>query len=170
MKRVLFMMLAAAMFVACSQQKGAADVEMNNYKAEWSEITSLLDVAVVEAEGFDAWYDTLTNSQVRDVNAAAVTLGESFDAAEHWYKNLSDADQKVARAAAEAWEQENPVLQLQVELFAENMLGIDLSAKDVMPLIRVSTPVVEEEAAEEVVEVETAEEVAEASEAEMVLE
>ena len=162
MKRVLFMMLATAMFVACGQQKGAADVEMNNYKAEWSEITSLLDVAVVEAEGFDAWYDTLTNSEVRDVNAAAETLGESFAAAEHWYKNLSDADQKVARATAEAWEQENPVLQLQVELFAVNMLGIDLTAKDVMPLIKVSAPVVVEEAAEvETVEETTVEEVVE---------
>ena len=154
MKRVLFMMLAAALFVACSQQKGAADVEVNNYKAEWSEITSLLDAEAVEAEGFDAWYNTLTNTQVRDMDAAAEKLSKSFDAAEHWYKNLSDADQKVARATAEAWEQENPALQLQVELFAENMLGIDLTAKDAMPLGRVSAPVVVEEATE----VETAEE------------
>ena len=166
----MFVALAVMMFVACAKDTGAAEKQMTEYKAEWCNITSLLDVEAVEAEGFDAWYDTLTNSQVRDVNAAAETLGESFDAAEHWYKNLSDADQKVARAAAEAWEQENPVLQLQVELFAVNMLGVDLKAKDVMPLIRVSAPVVEEEIAEEVVEVETAEEVAEASEAEMVLE
>ena len=170
MKHILFVALAVMMFVACAKDTGAAEKQMTEYKAEWCNITSLLDVEAVEAEGFDAWYDTLTNSQVRDVNAAAETLGESFDAAEHWYKNLSDADQKVARAAAEAWEQENPVLQLQVELFAVNMLGVDLKAKDVMPLIRVSAPVVEEEIAEEVVEVETAEEVAEASEAEMVLE
>ena len=126
MKRLLVFVLAAAVFVACNQQKNAADVEMNEYKAEWSEITSLLDAEAVEAEGFDAWYNTLTNSEVRDLNAAVEKLGASFEAAEHWYKNLSDADQKVALEAAEAWEKQNPALQLQVELFVENLMECDM--------------------------------------------
>ncbi|MBR5200830.1 MAG: hypothetical protein IKW31_03665 [Alistipes sp.] len=131
MKRLLVFVLAAAVFVACNQQKGAADVEMNEYKVEWSEITSLIDAEAVEAEGFDAWYNTLTNSEVRDLDAAAEKLGASFEAAEHWYKNLSDADQKVALETAEAWEKQNPALQLQVELFVENLMECD------MPLLKV---------------------------------
>ena len=162
MKRVLLVMLAAAMFVACGQQKGKADVEMNNYKAEWCEITSLLDAEAVEAEGFDAWYDTLTNSEVRNLNAAAEKLDESYKSAEHWYKNLSDADQKVALAAAEAWEQENPALQLQVELFAVNMLGVVLGPEGSMPLLRVcEVKAVEEVETVDVVEATEAVEVVE---------
>ena len=162
MKRLLVFVLAAAVFVACNQQKGAADVEMNEYKVEWSEITSLIDAEAVEAEGFDAWYNTLTNSEVRDLDAAAEKLGASIEAAEHWYKNLSDADQKVALAAAEAWEQENPALQLQVELFAVNMLGVVLGPEGSMPLLRVcEVKAVEEVETVDVVEATEAVEVVE---------
>lgn len=162
MKRVLLVMLAATMFVACGQQKGDAAAEMNNYKAEWSEITSLLDAEAVEAEGFDAWYDTLTNSEVRNLNAAAEKLDESYKSAERWYKNLSDADQKVALAAAEAWEQENPALQLQVELLAVNMLGVVLGPEGSMPLLRVcEVKAVEEVETVDVVEATEAVEVVE---------
>ena len=152
MKRLLVFVLAAAVFVACNQQKGAADVEMNEYKVEWSEITSLIDAEAVEAEGFDAWYNTLTNSEVRDLDAAAEKLGASFEAAEHWYKNLSDADQKVALETAEAWEKQNPALQSQVELFVENLMECD------MPLLKVYVVEASEEVApvaeESVMEVE----------------
>ena len=126
MKRLLFIVLAATMFVACTKDTGAAEKQMTEYKAQWSEITSLLDAEAVEAEGFDAWYNTLTNSEVRDLNAAVEKLGASFEAAEHWYKNLSDADQKVALETAEAWEKQNPALQLQVELFVENLMECDM--------------------------------------------
>ena len=140
MKRLLVFVLAAAVFVACNQQKSAADVEMNEYKVEWSEITTLIDAEAVEAEGFDAWYNTLTNSEVRDLDAASEKLGASFEAAEHWYKNLSDADQKVALETAEAWEKQNPALQLQVELFVENLMECD------MPLLKVTLDVEDSEA------------------------
>jgi hypothetical protein len=140
MKRAFLLLLAATMFVACGEQKGNAAAEMNNYKAEWSEITSLLDAEAVEAEGFDAWYNTLTNSEVRNLYAAAEKFGESCKDAEHWYKNLSDADQDVALDAAKTWEQENPALQLQVELFAANMLGVNLDSDETMPLLKVYAP------------------------------
>jgi hypothetical protein len=142
MKRLLFVVLAATMFVACTKDTGAAEKQMTEYKAQWSEITSLLDAEVVDAEGFDAWYNTLTNSEVRDLYAAVDELSLSYEEAEHWYKNLSDAEQKAVRTVAEAWEVENPALQLQVELFAENMLGVKFKKDDCpMPLLKVYYPV-----------------------------
>ena len=138
MKRLLFVVLAATMFVACTKDTGAAEKQMTEYKAEWSEITSLLNVEAVEAEGFDAWFNTLTNSEVRDLYAAVDELSLSYEEAEHWYKNLSDAEQKAVRAVAEVWEVENPASQLQIELFVENLMGDD------MPLLKVYIPAVEE--------------------------
>lgn len=125
MKRLLFVVLAATMFVACTKDTGAAEKQMTEYKAQWSEITSLLDAEAVDAEGFDAWYNTLTNSEVRDLYAAVDELSLSYEEAEHWYKNLSDAEQQAVRTVAEAWEVENPALQLQVELFAEILMGVE---------------------------------------------
>ena len=125
MKRLLFVVLAATMFVACTKDTGAAEKQMTEYKAQWSEITSLLDAEAVVAEGFDAWYNTLTNSEVRDLYAAVDELSLSYEEAEHWYKNLSDAEQQAVRTVAEAWEVENPALQLQIECFAEILMGVE---------------------------------------------
>ena len=138
MKRILFVALAVMMFVACAKDTGAAEKQMTEYKAEWCNITSLLNVEAVEAEGFDAWYNTLTNSEVRDLYAAVDELSLSYDKAEHWYKSLSDAEQKAVRVVAEAWEVENPASQLQIELFVESLMGDD------MPLLKVYIPAVEE--------------------------
>lgn len=143
MKRVLFVVLAAAMFVACTKDTGAAEKQMTEYKAQWSEITSLLDAEAVDAEGFDAWYNTLTNSEVRALGAAAEELAASYAEAEHWYKNLSDAEQQAVRMVAEAWEVENPALQLQVELFAENLVDVD------MPLLKLCAEELAEVSVEE---------------------
>ena len=153
MKRVLFVMLAAAMFVACNKDTGAAEKQMTEYKAQWGEMTSLLDVEAIEAEGFDAWYNTLTNSEVRDLYVAVDDFSQSYEEAEHWYKNLSDDEQKAVRAVAEAWEVENAALQMQVELFAEELLGVEFDADNQeecsMPLLKFYYPeVVEEDAAE----------------------
>lgn len=144
MKRLLFVVLAATMFVACTKDTGAAEKQMTEYKAQWSEITSLLDAEAVVAEGFDAWYNTLTNSEVRDLYAAVDELSLSYEEAEHWYKNLSDAEQKAVRTVAEAWEVENPASQLQIECFAENLMGVKFDAKKqdkcTMPLLKVYYP------------------------------
>jgi hypothetical protein len=160
MKRILFVALAAMMFVACNKEAGSAATQMTDYKEQWVETTALFDAEAVERDGFDAWYNTLTNVEVRNLYAAVDAMNLSYDEAEHWYKNLSDEQQKAARAAAEAWEVENPAQQLQVELFAEIMLGVEFDEvkqksgeECAMPLLKVYYPKAVKETPEAVVEV-----------------
>lgn len=123
MKRVIYALLATTMFVACSEDKTAAEKQMTDYKAEWVEITSLMDAEAVESMGFEAWYNTLTNSYVRDLDAAKEAFDASYEEVEHWYKSLSDGEQEAARVAGEKWEKENPALQTQIELFESYIVG-----------------------------------------------
>lgn len=123
MKRVIYALLATTMLVACSEDKTAAEKQMVDYKAEWVEITSLMDAGAVELMGFDAWYNTLTNSAVRDLDIAKDAFNASYEDVEHWYKSLSDGEQEAARVAGEKWEEENPVMQKQIELFEVYVVG-----------------------------------------------
>lgn len=123
MKRVIYALLATTMFVACSEDKTVAEKQMTDYKAEWVEITSLMDAEAVESMGFEAWYNTLTNSYVRDLDAAKEAFDASYEEVEHWYKSLSDGEQEAARVAGEKWEKENPALQTQIELFESYIVG-----------------------------------------------
>ena len=101
MKRILFVALAAMMFVACNKEAGSAATQMTDYKKQWVETTALFDAEAVERDGFEAWYNTLTNVEVRNLDAAVDAMNLSYDEVEHWYKNLSDEQQKAAREAAE---------------------------------------------------------------------
>lgn len=123
------MLLATTMFVACSEDKSAAEKQMLDYKAEWVEITSVVDAQAVEDMGFEAWYNTLSNSDVRAVYEAVDRFDASYTEVDHWYKNLSDGEQSAARAAGEKWERENTAEQRQIELFAENLLDVDFAAE-----------------------------------------
>lgn len=143
MKRVIYALLAVAMLVACSEDKAAAEKQMADYKAQWVEITSLMDAKAVELLGFDAWYNTLTNSEVRDLNAAKEAFDASYEEVEHWYKNLSDGEQEAARAAGVKWEEENPALQTQIELFeAHIVVNEDIATRELIRL----TETIEDEA------------------------
>ena len=160
MKRILFVALAALMFVACNKETGSAATQMTDYKTQWVETIALFDAEAVQRDGFDVWYNTLTNSEVRDLYAAVDAMNLSYNEVEHWYKNLSDAQQKAALDAAEAWEMENPAEQLQLQLFAEIMLGVEFDKKKqkdgeqcTMPLLKVYYPKAVEETPEAVVEV-----------------
>ena len=142
----MFVALAALMFVACNKETGSAATQMTDYKTQWVETIALFDAEAVQRDGFDVWYNTLTNSEVRDLYAAVDAMNLSYSEVEHWYKNLSDEQQKAALDAAEAWEMENPAEQLQLQLFAEIMLGVefDKKLKDgkecTMPLLKVYYP------------------------------
>ena len=146
MKRVLYMLLATTMFVACSEDKTAAEKQMTDYKAEWVEITSVVDAEAVENMGFDAWYNTLTNSDVRDLDAAKEAFDASYEEVEHWYKSLSDGEQEAARVAGEKWEKENPALQTQIELFESYIVGNeDITTRELIKfyVTEVTTEVIE---------------------------
>ena len=146
MKRVLYMLLATTMLVACSEDKSAAEKQMTDYKAEWVEITSLMDAEAVESMGFEAWYNTLTNSYVRDLDAAKEAFDASYEEVEHWYKSLSDGEQEAARVAGEKWEKENPALQTQIELFESYIVGNeDITTRELIKLYvtEVATEVIE---------------------------
>lgn len=135
MKRVIYALLATTLLVACSEDKTAAEKQMTDYKAEWVEITSLMDATAVEYMGFDAWYNTLTNSVVRDLDAAKDAFDASYEEVEHWYKSLSDGEQEAARAAGEKWEMENPALQKQIELFETYVVGNeDVAVRELVKL------------------------------------
>lgn len=146
MKRVIYALLATTMFVACSEDKTAAEKQMTDYKAEWVEITSLMDAEAVESMGFEAWYNTLTNSYVRDLDAAKEAFDASYEEVEHWYKSLSDGEQEAARVAGEKWEKENPALQTQIELFESYIVGNeDITTRELIKLYvtEVATEVIE---------------------------
>ena len=146
MKRVFYALLATTMFVACSEDKTAAEKQMTDYKAEWVEITSLMDAEAVESMGFEAWYNTLTNSYVRDLDAAKEAFDASYEEVEHWYKSLSDGEQEAARVAGEKWEKENPALQTQIELFESYIVGNeDITTRELIKLYvtEVTTEVIE---------------------------
>lgn len=161
MKRVLYMLLATTMFVACSEDKSAAEKQMTDYKAEWVEITSLVDAEAVEEMGFDAWYNTLTNIVVRDLDAAKEAFDASYEEVEHWYKSLSDGEQEAARAAGEKWEKDNSALQKQIELFEVYIVGNeDVATRELVKLCLSAETVTVEE-------VEQLEEVTETSEVEV---
>lgn len=140
MRYMFMMLLASLMFVACGDDKAGAEKKMNSYKAEWAEIASVVDVEAVNAVGFDAWYDGLTNSQVRDLNDATDKLAKSYAEAENWYKNLSDNEQDAAEAVAVKWEKENATKQHQIEIMAEEMLDAEFNANDkskcTMPVLK----------------------------------
>ena len=159
MKRILFVALAALMFVACNKGSGSAATQMTDYKTQWVETIALFDAEAVQRDGFDVWYNTLTNSEVRGLYAAVDAMNLSYNEVEHWYKNLSDEQQKAALDAAEAWEMEHPAEQLQLQLFAEIMLGVEFDKKKqkdgecTMPLLNVYYPKAVEAAPEAVVEV-----------------
>ena len=147
MKRIFFVALAALMFVACNKETGSAATQMTDYKTQWVETIALFDAEAVQRDGFDVWYNTLTNSEVRDLYAAVDAMNLSYNEVEHWYKNLSDEQQKAALDAAEAWEMEHPAEQLQLQLFAEIMLGVEFDKKKqkdgeqcTMPLLKVYYP------------------------------
>lgn len=161
MKRVLYMLLATTILVACSEDKSAAEKQMTDYKAEWVEITSVVDAQAVEEMGFDAWYNTLTNSDVRDLDAAKEAFDASYEEVEHWYKSLSDGEQEAARAAGEKWEKDNPALQTQIELFEAYVVGNeDVATRELVKLCLSAETVTVEE-------VEQLEEVTETSEVEV---
>lgn len=146
MKRVIYALLATTMFVACSEDKTAAEKQMTDYKAEWVEITSLMDAEAVESMGFEAWYNTLTNSYVRDLDAAKEAFDASYEEVEHWYKSLSDGEQEAARVAGEKWEKENPALQTQIELFESYIVGNeDITTRELIKfyVTEVTTEVIE---------------------------
>ena len=160
MKRILFIALAALMFVACNKESGSAATQMTDYKTQWVETIALFDAEAVQRDGFNVWYNTLTNSEVRDLYAAVDAMNLSYNEVEHWYKNLSDEQQKAALDAAEAWEMEHPAEQLQLQLFAEIMLGVEFDKKKqkdgeqcTMPLLKIYCPKAVEAAPEAVVEV-----------------
>lgn len=149
------------MFVACSEDKSAAEKQMTDYKAEWVEITSVVDAEAVEEMGFDAWYNTLTNSDVRDLDAAKEAFDASYEEVEHWYKSLSDGEQEAARATGEKWEKDNPALQQQIELFEMYIVGNeDVATRELVKLCLSAETVTVEE-------VEQIEEVTETSEVEV---
>jgi hypothetical protein len=161
MKKLIFGIAALCALVACSSDKDAATKQMLDYKQQWVEITSVIDAEAIDAEGFDAWYNTLSNIELRDVNKAIDQFDASYNEADHWYKNLSDDEQEAATEAAKTWEQENVALQHQVELFCTNILEVNL---DELALIKVWAPkeeVKEEVATEEAPAEETAEKVEE---------
>lgn len=161
MKRVLYMLLATTMLVACSEDKSAAEKQMLDYKAEWVEITSVVDAEAVEEMGFDAWYNTLTNIVVRDLDAAKEAFDASYEEVEHWYKSLSDGEQEAVRVAGEKWEKDNPALQTQIELFEVYIVGNeDVATRELVKLCLSAETVTVEE-------VEQIEEVTETSEVEV---
>ena len=126
MKKLIFGIAALCALVACSSDKDAATKQMLDYKQQWVEITSVIDAEAIDAEGFDAWYNTLSNIELRDVNKAIDQFDASYNEADHWYKNLSDDEQEAATEAAKTWEQENVALQHQVELFCTYILDLNL--------------------------------------------
>lgn len=155
------MLLATTMLVACSEDKSAAEKQMLDYKAEWVEITSVVDAEAVEEMGFDAWYNTLTNIVVRDLDAAKEAFDASYEEVEHWYKSLSDGEQEAVRVAGEKWEKDNPALQTQIELFEVYIVGNeDVATRELVKLCLSAETVTVEE-------VEQIEEVTETSEVEV---
>ncbi len=149
------------MLVACSEDKSAAEKQMLDYKAEWVEITSVVDAEAVEEMGFDAWYNTLTNIVVRDLDAAKEAFDASYEEVEHWYKSLSDGEQEAVRVAGEKWEKDNPALQTQIELFEVYIVGNeDVATRELVKLCLSAETVTVEE-------VEQIEEVTETSEVEV---
>ena len=126
MKRLFFGIVALCVLVACSGDKGAAEKQMADYKQQWVDITSVVDAEAIDAEGFDAWYNALSNIELRNVNKAIDKFEASYKEVDHWYKNLKNDEQEAARNAAIKWERENVAAQHQVELFCTEILDLNL--------------------------------------------
>lgn len=116
MKRLLFMLVAVAM-VACTGSSGDAKKESVEYKEKAATIASAVDVATVEASGFEAWYNSLSNIDIRNLNNAAKELEALGKEVSKWYDMLGDDAQTKASDAAKSWSEENVDKQKAINIF-----------------------------------------------------
>ena len=103
--------------VACAGSNGDAKKESVEYKEKAATITSAIDVATVEASGFEAWYNSLSNIDIRNLNNAAEEFEALGKEVSKWYDMLGDDAQTKALDAAKSWSEENVDKQKSINIF-----------------------------------------------------
>lgn len=113
------------------------DADVDAYMAWYDmlvvENAEKVDAKTVEAAAafdahFDAWYDSLTNTDIKELAAARTKFEAAYAEAVDWYNRLSDDEQQGATKALAEWEEENFESQATMIIFAVKVADMDVAA------------------------------------------